>query len=314
MASGNLSVIAKAVRATGRPPGTWSLLIYGPPKAAKTWFAATIAKVPYIKRVFYFDIENGSETLETMVREGALTDEQAAKVTIYQIPDTRDVPMAMETIMKVLTVRADHCICTVHGKINCVVCADKDDKGIATKFNGQHFNIAELTDADVFILDSGSELGNSVLHYYLRDKDRDFKPGWDEYGPTALVLTDACTVIQRARTNFIVVTHEVVATREENDKEVDKYYPLMGSKNFSMLCAKYFSHVAYLEMKLGLHQGGTRTDYRKDVVTGSRGGWQLEKAKKLDLSLLFEQLRGGASPTKPLPVVPAIANSEKPST
>jgi hypothetical protein len=66
----------------------------------------------------------------------------------------------------------------------------------------------------------------------------------------------------------------------------------MGTKNFSLQCAKYFTHIAYLEKKLGKHKGGTNTDYRNDVITGSRGGWRLEDQKELDLSLLFAQLKG----------------------
>lgn len=291
-----LTDIAKAVRETGKPANMWSLLIYGPPKIGKTELAGTIAKVPYIKRVHFFDLENGSETLEKMFREGKLKDEHAEKINVYKLPDTRQYPIAMETIMKILTVKEDHVICEAHGKISCVACATKTQDGKVDKLVGQSFNIRNCGDEDVIVIDSGSQLGNSVLHYYLRGKDRDYKPGWDEYGPQGLVLTDALMVVQNARTNFIVCTHEISVETEENDTKVDRFYPLIGTKNFSLVCAKYFSHVAYLEKKMNMHRGGTGSTYRKDVITGSRAGWRLENAKELDLSVLFEQLRstGGA--------------------
>lgn len=294
-----LSAIAAAVKETGKPAGTWSLLIYSAPKQGKTRLAGTIAKVPFIKRVSWFDLENGSDTLDTMVREGTLTQDQAEKIMVYKIPDTKQVPMAMETLMKCLTVRTEHLICNVHGKIDCVICATKKEDGkTVDKITGDLFDIRDHGEEDVIVIDSGSQLGDSILNYYLRGKSQDYKPGWDEYGPQNLVLNDAFSIIQRARTNFIVCTHEVAVTREENDKEVDRYYPLIGTKNFSMKCAKYFTHVAYLEIKLGLHKGGTATDYRKDTITGSRAGWRLEDSKSLDLSVLFEQLRGGIQPAK----------------
>ena len=292
-----LTDIANAVRQTGKPANMWSLLIYGPPKIGKTELAATIAKVPYIKRVHYFDLENGSETLTKMFREGKLKDEHADKIIVYKLPDTRQVPIAMETIMKCLTVREDHVICETHGKISCVVCATKQADGkTVDKLVGQTFNIRNCGEEDVVVIDSGSQLGNSVLHYYLRGKDRDYKPGWDEYGPQGLVLTDAMMVVQNSRTNFIVCTHEISVETEENDAKVDRFYPLIGTKNFSLVCAKYFSHVAYLEKKMNRHTGGTSSTYRKDVITGSRAGWRLEVAKELDLSVLFEQTYGGATP------------------
>lgn len=288
-----LNEIAKAVKELGKPADCWSLLIYGSPKIGKTQLAATIAKVPTIKTVYWFDIENGSETLITMVRNRVLSEEQAAKIVLYKIPDTKELPMAMETILKCLTVRADHMICEAHGKINCVACATKNATGQVDKFTGTPFNITKCTADDVVVIDSANALGVSVLNYYLRGKSVDYKPGWDEYGPQGLVLTDVLLTIQGARrTNFIATTHELSITTEENDKEIDRYYPVIGTKNFSLQCGKYFTHIAYLEKKLGRHVGGTSSVYRKDVLTGSRGGWRLEDQKDLDLSLLFAQLKG----------------------
>lgn len=283
----NLSAIVAAVKETQQPKNCFNMLIYGEPKTGKTKLMATIAKVPWIKRVFWFDIENGSDTLVTMALNGELKAEETDKITVYQIPDMPSEPRAMETIMKCLTVKKDLIICEEHGKINCVAC--KDAAG-SKEYQGQLFNIAKCTTEDVIVIDTMSALSISILNYYCLGKGDYFKPGWDEYGPQGRVLADAGLVIQNASTNFLVSAHSISVDYEENDKELEKLYPQVGTKNFSRTFAKYFSHVLYLELKLGLHKGGSSSTYRKDTVTGSRSNWKLEDQKNLDLSMLFSSL------------------------
>ena len=286
-----LSELVKAIHETGQPANCFNILIYGDPKTGKTELAGTVAKVPWIKNVYWFDLENGSDTLIRMVRDGRLSTEQAEKITVYRIPDIPSVPRAMETMLKCLTVRQDHMICEDHGKINCVRC--QESYGTKPHFSGQLFNLSNCTTEDVVIIDSGSALATSTLNFYCMNQPVDFKPGWDEYGPQGRVLDDVSLIIQNAKTNFILITHTLTVEpkkKDPNGKEVvgaDKIFPLFGTKNTSKKIAKYFSHVIYLEMRLGLHRGGSSTDYKADVITGSRGGWQLEREKELDLSTLF---------------------------
>ncbi len=44
------------------------ILIYGPPDGGKTHLGGTIAKVPSIKKVYWFDLEGGAETLRLFTR------------------------------------------------------------------------------------------------------------------------------------------------------------------------------------------------------------------------------------------------------
>lgn len=282
-----LSEIAKAVKETQQPRNCFNILIYAEPKTGKTELAGTIAKVPWIKTVHWFDVENGSDTLTRMALEGKLTPEETEKIIVYKIPDLPEEPRAMETVMKCLTIKKDLIICEEHGKINCVACKD----AAGTKdFQGQTFNIAKCTTEDVIVIDTMSALAISILNYYCRGKPDDFKPGWDEYGAQGRMLADAGLVIQNAATNFICTAHSISVDYEENDKELEKLYPQVGTKNFSRTFAKHFSHVLYLELKLGMHKGGSSSTYRKDTVTGSRGGWKLEDQKGMDLSVLFTNL------------------------
>jgi len=282
-----LTEIAKVVKESGQPRNCFNILIYAEPKTGKTELAATISKVPWIKNVYWFDLENGSDTLIRMALEEKLKVEHTDKITVYKIPDMPDIPMVMETMMKVLTVKKDLIICNEHGKINCVAC--KDAAG-TKEFTGAPFNIDKCTTEDVIVIDTMSALGTSILNYYCLGKPLGFKPGWDEYGPQGRVLGDAALVIQNAKTNFICLAHSISVDYEENDKEIEKLYPQVGTKNFSRTFAKHFSHVLYLEIKLGLHKGGSSTTYRKDTIAGSRNGWRLEDQKDLDLSTLFSVL------------------------
>lgn len=286
-----LTKLANAIKELGRPRHGFSICIYGNPKVGKTYLAATIAKVPQIKTVWWTDVENGHETLITMVRKGILTEQEAAKINIIRVQDTAERPLASETVLKMLTVNKDQYICEEHGKIACAICGPT---------SGTLFNISKLGHDDVFVLDTGSAFGVSVLNFHMMGKPRDAKPGWDEYGPQTRDLDNALLIVQACKTNFIVLCHEMsidgvqtLYNKEKNeftDLAYEEKYPLMGTKNFSKKCAKYFSHILYLDVNVQKHQAGSSSTYKNRVLTGSRGGWQIEQQKNLSLATIFDQL------------------------
>lgn len=262
-----LSQLAQAI-ATISP--NHSILIYGPPKSGKTKLVGTAAKIPEVDRIFWFDAENGAETLLHM----GLSPEELDKVTLYKLPDTRENPIAIETMLKAFSTKKPSSICDMHGKVDCAEC----------KKNGlpaTDFFLPSLTHNDLVVIDSGSQLGDSALNAACLGKDSNYKPGWDEYGLQGKWLGDILSVIQQAKnTNFVVITHEI--TLEDDDKK-DKVFPLMGSKNFSMKAPKYFGTVAYVSKKMNKHVAGSSSTYRGDVLTGSRVNAVLEKAAEPDM-------------------------------
>jgi hypothetical protein len=192
-------------------------------------------------------------------------------------------------------VHKDQAVCNEHGKIDCRECP-KEEATI--------FNISKLTKADVVILDSGSAFADSILNYYLlmNKVERGVKAGWDEYGPTGIDLNNAFAAIQSCTfCNFIVITHElsVESDMQVVDKSktpwetkvitVEDRFPLIGTKNWSKKSGKYFTHIIYLHMEPQGHKGGSSTNYKYRTITGSRGGWQIEKSK-LNFADIFADL------------------------
>lgn len=273
-----LNSLAAAINTT-KP--NHSILIYGDSKTGKTRFVGTAATIPEIKRIFWIDLENGSETLLHM----GLSEEEMAKIELIKIPDTREVPRGCETILKMLSAKTPIKICVIHGKVGCVEC----DKNSAETTS---FCLKELTHEDLIVIDSGSQLGDSALALACIGKPVEYKPGFDEWGASGKYLGDILSVIQQAsNTNFIVITHTIVVEEEVNGIKKDKIYPLLGTRNFSSRCAKYFGTVVFLELKMGKHSGGSSSTYKANHTTGSRLNVKVEASKELDMRSIF--IEGG---------------------
>lgn len=270
-----LSDIAKAV---AQVKANHSILIYSKPKFGKTRLAGTAARIPQVKRIFWFDLENGVETLLHM----DLTEAELEKVIVYKLPDTKENPIAIETMLKAFSIRNKITICDEHGKADCVDCKKAGKPSLP-------FALAECTHNDLIVIDSGSQLGDSALNATMIGKDSMTKPGWDEYGIQGKWLGDILSVVQQAKhTNFVVLTHEIIF---EDDEKKQQIFPLMGTKPFSMKVAKYFGTVVYLMKKMGKHAGASSSTFRPDVLTGSRLNIQVEKANELDMRTIL--IEGG---------------------
>lgn len=275
-----------------------SVLIYGNSKSGKTRLAATLAKVPSVKSIHWFDLENGSDTLVAMARDKILSSEQSDKIKLYKIFDTPQRPIGAETIIKAVIVGKPGKICDLHGRWGCPDCTMLKEKATWSAFD-----FKSLTSDDWIVIDSGSQLASSYMAYLMSGNygNYDVKPGWDEFGPLNRMLTDLLSIVQAgAQCNFIVITHQLMLDKNELDKklvdkdvakaEMDQIFPLMGSKPFSLNVPKFFGHVIYTHMKPSKHAAGSSTTYKTEVVAGSRSGMKIEDAKEPDLSLVFDKL------------------------
>ncbi|MGE4259193.1 MAG: AAA family ATPase [Candidatus Babeliales bacterium] len=271
----NLADIAKAVAVVSQ---NHAILLYGPPKGGKTRLVGTAAKLPEVRRIFWFDIENGIETLLSM----GLTEEEMQKIIVIKIRDTRDNPIAIETMLKALTSKKPVSICEMHGVVDCAECKKSGSPSIS-------WCLSDCTHNDLVVIDSGSQMGDSALAAACLGKPHMYKPTFDEYGMVNKWLGDITSVIQQCvNTNFVVITHEIAL---EDDEGKDRIFPLMGSKQFSMKCAKFFGTVVYVHKKMNKHVAGSSSTYRVDVLTGSRIGAKIEDDKDMTMHSIL--VKGG---------------------
>lgn len=255
-----------------------SILIYGPPKTGKSRLVATAAKLPEIKRICWIDIENGSEVLLNM----GLTKEELAKFIIIKVPDTRDNPRAIETVLKMFTSKVPVKICDAHGMVSCPECA-KSNSPQETIF------LRDFTHNDLVVLDSGSQLGVSALNASCLGKGDLYKPQFDDWGNVGKWLSDVLLVVQQCQyTNMVVITHEL---SHEGEDKVERIYPLMGSKGFSTGVGRYFGTVIYTMTKLGKHAAASSSTYKSNLITGSRRNVRMEDSK--DISMKDILIAGG---------------------
>lgn len=270
----NLLDLAKKI--TVRKPNH-SILLYGLPKTGKSELVGTAAQIPEIERIFWFDGENGAETLLHM----DLKDEELKKVTLFHIPDTRDNPRFIETVLKAFSSKTEVVICDEHGKVGCIECSKN-------KSPTSSFLMSSCTNKDLVVIDSGSQLGDSALNMAMAGRDITAKPGWDEYGLQVKWVSDILSIMQACHyTNFVMITHVIPIEEEMNGVTRDRLYPLVGTKALCKKVAKYFGTVIFVEIKLGKHAAGSSSLYKSDATTGSRVNAKIENGKGLNMRAIL---------------------------
>src|SRR5690348_2875096 len=159
------------------------ILVYGLPKTGKTELVGDLAEDGF--NLFWFDFENGSKTLHSSLSQGA-----KERVEIYQIPDTKDFAIGIETALKVIK-PGKHEICHLHGKVACPLCK-KESKGFSV------FDNLSLGEKDIVVFDSITQLSNSSMNNIGKGKDDDWKPEWTDYRNQGSHLDRFFSTIQNA--------------------------------------------------------------------------------------------------------------------
>jgi hypothetical protein len=244
------------------------VVVYGPPKVGKTLLVGKLARV---KKLIWFDLERGFSTLFQLPAEWQ------ENVEVIHIPDHRDYPMAIETMLKVFK-GTKVSICEEHGKVGCPLCAKDPTKVQVT---------VELNALDkdyVVVVDSGTQLKNSALSNITKGKPIDYKLERDDWGNLSKLMDTFYSYVQAAPFNVVVISHEdEVKMTEGNDKIV----PVGGSSNFSRNMAKYFDEVVYGRVANGKHTFLSSTTAANKILTGSRAQVDLQKAGEPDLAAIW---------------------------
>lgn len=258
---------------------THRVLVYGEPKSGKTQLAAALAEK---YKILFIDLENGYETLLKM----PVSWQQ--NVEIISIPDTKVFPIAIETVLKIVT-GAPVEICDEHGKVGCAIC-----KKDSLPFTRVCLN--ELTDDWIVVVDSLTQLSNSAMNHLTKGQADTYKPEWTDYRNQGQLLDKFLSQVQQAKYNIVCVTHVVETELEDGRK---KLVPVCGTTAFSRNTAKYFDHVVYCEIKNKKHNFASSTTYANNVLTGSRTDIALESSDSPSLLAIFSEVStksAGASP------------------
>lgn len=246
-------------------------IVFGPPKSGKTRLVGELAEHGFSLK--WFDLENGRKVLYQ------LSEKARERIEIFAIPDTKDFPIAAETLAIVLKGRSTR-ICWEHGKVSCAICL----KTSPTAFN--EINLSSLKEDEILVIDSSTQWSNSIMSHIGRDKDDLWRPEWDHYRTQGSMLDRALTSIQNGQFNCILISHEMSLKMEDGR---EKLVPIAGTTNFSRNTAKYFDEVVYCEVKNRGHRVGSSTLYAPDILTGSRSGISIEKESELSLIKMFKE-------------------------
>lgn len=258
---------------------THRVLVYGEPKSGKTELAARLAEK---YKILYLDLENGYETLLKLPHEWQ------ENVEIVSIPDTKVFPIAIETVLKIVT-GAPVEICDEHGKVGCAIC--KKDSLPTTRVC-----LNELGEDWIVVVDSLTQLSNSAMNHLTKGQTDTYKPEWTDYRNQGQLLDKFLSQVQQAKYNIVCITHVVETELEDGRK---KLVPVCGTTAFSRNTAKYFDHVVYCEVKNKKHNFASSTTYANNVLTGSRTDISLESVDNPSLLAIFTEANKSNSMATP---------------
>lgn len=253
-----------------QPLATHRVLVYGPPKVGKTVLVGQLASH---YKLIWLDIEKGVNSLIANVPA-----QYHDNIELIQIPDTKEFPMAIKTVMKVLT-GARVNICWEHGAVECPLCK---------KAKPEQFTVIEMNAASndtVLVVDSATQLKTSAINNITQGKDVDYKLERDDWGQLGKIMEWVYSHIQAAKFNVVVISHEMMAELENGAKRI---VPVGGTENFSKSVAKYFDEVVYCEVKNKKHLAASSTGYALNIITGSRSNTSIEKLETPSLLPIFE--------------------------
>jgi len=248
-------------------------LIWGEPRTGKTRWALTIAKAPQIKRVFFFDFENGWETvIHARDKEGNpyFSDVELAKIQVIRVLDLPEKPQAIKISELVFRRYTQNTL--IHCETGDFHKSPTDD-GKCVLIRPEDWG-----PETAIVLDTIGQIGVSALNEATNNKPeaKDIRQ-W--YGAATVRLNNLFSMVQASKAYVIACTHilerEIVLATDKSGNPTrikTDQYPLCLSKNYSMNVGKYFGSIIYryIELNKFAHissptkksgiQAGTRTD------------------------------------------------------
>lgn len=256
------------------------VLLYGPPKSGKTALVGELAKAGFT--LHWFDMEQG---VKTLMQEDIVPKEFRKNVKLYNIPDHRAYPIAVDVLRGLFKGGAKK-YCYAHGVHNCPLCV----KEPTAKWSDT-IDLSKFTDKDILVIDSWTQVSNSAANKVTLkawQKDDEYRAGFDDYRMQGMYLDEVLSKIQVSNIHTCVISHDVDVEKSETK---EKIVPSAGTRNFSKTVAKYFDEVIYLQVLNKKHSAYSATTWDNIHLTGGRSGVKLEEGKELGLKDIFLQGR-----------------------
>lgn len=300
----NLLELKRAIQEERIEQAGRTTLIWGPPRTGKTRWAATIAKAPQIKKVFFLDFENGWESIiyaKDAQGNPYFSDVELAKIQVIRVLDLPDKPRAIETAEALFRNRAR----TIR-----IDSQTGDFRGKEKKPQETDILIepADWCSSTAFVLDTIGQVGVSSLNAAeLEIPDAKDKRRW--YMMATNRLNNLFTMIQACPAYVVACTHvldnEIILSRDNSGnptKTRHEYYPLCLSKNYSMNVGKYFGSIIYRYIELNKFAHLSSPNKKSGIQAGARTG--VDISTDLDATLpqvlkLMQQQIQAAAEAKP---------------
>lgn len=251
------------------------VLVYGPPKSGKTALVGELAAAGF--QLHWFDCEQG---IKTLMQESILPKEYRKNVHVFNIPDHRAYPIAID-VLRGLFKGGPKRYCYTHGVHSCPICT----KDPSAKWSDT-IELSKFTDRDILVVDSWTQVSNSAANKVTLkawQKDDEYKMTFDDFRMQGMYLDEVLSKMQVSNINICVISHDVDVEKSESK---EKIVPVGGSRNFSKTMAKYFDSVIYLQVLNKKHSAYGDTTWSNTHLTGSRKEINLDAGKGGEMSLL----------------------------
>lgn len=254
---------------------THKVLVYGRAKVGKDAFVGQLARAG--QKLWWFDLEDG---IKTLLNPAILPVEHHSNIHVFRIPDTQTIPMAIETLLKVI--KGIPCtICWLHGKVSCPKCKD----------NLYRICLDEFTVNDWLIINSVTQLSLSAMNACIKGElladNWTYKPTFHDYRAQGFMLDRIFGTMQAGNFNCCAVSHEIMIEQVQDTQggggkdapgnNVEVVVPAAGTRNFSRQFGRYFDNIVYLDITNKKHRAYSSTTHDGRIMTGSRTGIEIEK-------------------------------------
>ena len=249
---------------------TQRVIVYGPPKSGKT---ELVSKLAMKYNLLWVDLERGFTPLFKLPQEAQ------ERVRVVAIPDTKDDPIAIRTLLKMVTGEAGS-ICEKHGEWKCAVCGRNPEAAV------EHVQLRGMGADTILVIDSLTQLVDSALNHVRGPKMADTaRSEWDHWLAQGALISKVLGNLQQLGINVVVISHDVEVEQEDGSIML---VPASGTRNASRNTGRFFDHVLYLRVQNMKHKVGSATTYLNKILTGSRLDIEIESMEEATLLPFFD--------------------------